>query len=346
MPAFSKASENNPIIIVQETFGSGMNRFSGRKCVIWALITGGIAFLILAGLSSCSGPILGESAPPVQVAIPALPAQYEDLPGFQRITWWDGAAIQQRRVAITSSEAAEIAISLEIAPRGAALVVICAEAELEPAPGVTVRLSPYGGWASPTFGATTLRRERGELAAVLLRLAERGLDPSLVNVERLARRVVAECGTEGTRLLDTERLSRALGSGEMRSSEVDALAPIRWEFRREGDATEVWLTDEPAAAELTLTPAGGYVAGAIELAPRELRRFWREAGAADGVATAQGAAGAARVVTLLTVAADEDDHVTAVLTHYVVDELVRDGDHLDDLLAVQKLSDPLVGGGQ
>jgi|GEM_PF-2583353 len=311
-------------------------------------IIGAVAVSFVVEVASCSGVIPGGSVSAVYVAVPALPAAYDAVPGVWNMAWWDGTAIQQRRVAITSPEAAETAISLEIAPRGAALVVICAEAELEPAPGVTVRLSPYGGWASPAAGATTLRRERGELAAVLLRLAERGLDPSLLNVERLARRVVVECGLEGTRLLDTERLARALGSGEMRSSEVDASAPIRWEFRREGDATEVWLTDEPAAPELTLTPAGGFVAAAIELAPRELRRFWRAAGAADGVATAQGgappaegtnnaqgAAGAARVVTLLTVAADEDDHVTAVLTHHVVDELVRDGDHLDDLLAVQ-----------
>lgn len=253
------------------------------------------------------------------VELPILPVEYGDQSGEWQIEWWDGSTIRRRRATLDSTT-----VTLEGTESGAALVVVALTPTLQPGPGLSVPLAPYGAWGAPGDRACFPRRSRGELAMVMLRLADRGLEPALLNVERLDSLVLIRCGIDGTRYLDQERLLQALGAGEMRSFDVDTVDTLLWEFRREGEVAQIWLSDEPTAPTLTLTPAAGYVAGAIVLMPGELRQFWRVEDAAGMAAIAH-----------LVVAADESDHVTAVLTHHVIDELVRDRNYLDDLLALE-----------
>jgi hypothetical protein len=272
-----------------------------------------LAMTVALCLGACTVPFQREE---VSVAVPALPVQYDSQPVTWHIEYWDGTA----RNAIThrASDRGDAA-SLSIA--GASLVVVAALPVVEVASGVIVPLAPYGALITADDRRATLRRDHGEIAQVLLSLARRGLDPSLVNIERLAARAAIVCSERGTRCLDTGRLASALAAGEMSVHDV-ALTESTWcEIRDIAANAGTWLTDEPLHPLVEMVVAGDYCYGVIEVALGSVRRIWR---VRDGA------------VELCTIAVDTQGRVEELRTYHVVDELVGNRDHFHDLRSVDQ----------
>ncbi len=233
----------------------------------------------------------------ISTVLPELAPDYQALSLDWEISWWDGSSVRQRLVDADDSV-------VELPVGRAALAVVVARPVVDI--GVRIPLAPYGGWATPRGDSVALTRHCGELGEILLGLAQRGLDPALVNVERLLALILRECASTTTRYLDTTRISAALFAREMRASDVCCRDGEVWELRRQCALPELWLSDDPAAIPVTSVRAGEVSVAALPVISGEVQRYWTIDEAENSIA-------------LLTLATDHDGRVTALLTNHVVD---------------------------
>ncbi|WP_018527647.1 hypothetical protein [Alkalispirochaeta alkalica] len=214
----------------------------------------------------------------VSLRIPALPPWYESGDILWRLSWWDGRSISHREIFV-SSEDGSASLAVPLSGAGAILPVVTATPVLGPDQGL--ELASFGGWLLPGDDRVLLDRHRGEISLVLLDLARQGLDPALVNVERLEA-LVRERLPRYPRRLDRVRLTDALGAQRMHSHHVaKRWAPmyqvrlLRESSRGEGWQARPWITDDPAEPPLVPAPAGEYELFSLGVLPGEVRHLWR-----------------------------------------------------------------------
>lgn len=237
--------------------------------------------------------VVGSCAVPgmsVAVMIPRLPRDY--CPDQWHVRWWDGATVRQLVLASNSCGEEMEALSLGLDRSGAILPVVI----MKPVGGPhgTIPLAPYGGWPAHEDGVVRPDRHGGELASVLLAVAEAGIDPSLINVTRLDSLFRSRIDTHPRRL-DTVRLVSALAGRSMGSYHVSergaTLHQIRLPLPPEvivhdddpdpdetlpPDYTPVpWLSDDTAEPSYRPAPAGAYELFSVPVLNGEVRRLWR-----------------------------------------------------------------------
>ncbi|SIQ57677.1 hypothetical protein SAMN05920897_11121 [Alkalispirochaeta americana] len=240
--------------------------------------------LILAGffLAGCSD-FLERG---VLLQLPDLPAHYESGEVLWRISWWDGRRVRKKEVAVSSGNRSSRLV-LPLSKGGALLPVVTVTPVLGPGQGV--ELAPFGGWLLPGDARVLPDRHCGEISLVLLGLAREGLDPALVNVERLEG-LVRERLPRYPRRLDRVRLAAALAEQRMHSHHVaKRWAPmyqirLPWESPETEWAARPWITDDPAEPPLVPAPAGVYELFSLGVLPGEVRHLWR-AGSTEGRGT-------------------------------------------------------------
>lgn len=216
--------------------------------------------------------------------LPAVPGWEAEALAWD-LAWWTGGSVERLETAPLPADSTQ-AICLAVEEAWLAVVVGRPIAVTSPATaaspnGAPGYLAPAGWWgpgrAAPGGVATgapsseaTLNFADGPLAAVLLDLARGGVDPALINVERLAAAVV-ELNLADPTDLDTERLRAALAGGATRIFDVR---------RRDRSPVTVhapgvpWRGDSPGAP-----PNGGVdPVATISLAPGERRTVYGPAG--------------------------------------------------------------------
>lgn len=238
--------------------------------------------LLAAVLSGCDLSVERSIA----VTIPALPGVYGEGDAVWTMRWWDGVALREVEVAVAANAIPEgrspddpsfagsgtACVSLPLASSGAEVVVATAVATV--APGI--RLMPYGGWIRAPGDSVTLTRELGVAAEVILQLAAAGVDPGLINVERLAEEVTEECGDDPA-TLDRERLAEALGTLEMRRYAIRRRERRECEISLPGDVPSDWISDDPSHPVMEGVVAAERCYWLVPVAAGEVRYLHRPA---------------------------------------------------------------------
>jgi hypothetical protein len=214
----------------------------------------------------------------IAVTIPAVPRAYGEEDIVWTVRWWDGVALREVEVAVPANALPEgrspdaSSLSLPLASSGAEVVVVTAVATVEPG----IRLMPYGGWVRAPGDSVTPTRELGVAAGVLLQLAAAGIDPALINVERLAEEVTEECGDDPA-TLDRERLVEALGTLEMRRYAIRRRERRECEISLPGDVPLDWISDDPSHPVIEGVVAAGRCYWLVPVAEGEVRYLRRPA---------------------------------------------------------------------
>jgi hypothetical protein len=210
------------------------------------------ALLLATVLPGCD--LSGNAA--ITVTIPPLPGVYARGTVVWTVRWWDGATLREIETATSRGgddaiagaaagsslgDGGGVTLSLPLSSAGAEVVIVTAEARVEPG----IPLKPYGGWARAPVDSVVPTRALGVTAEVLLQLAAAGIDPSLINVERLAAEVVEECGDDPA-ALDRERLVEALGTLEMRRYAIRRRERRGCEISLPGEVPTPWISDDPS----------------------------------------------------------------------------------------------------
>ncbi|MDA3950498.1 MAG: hypothetical protein PF508_14945, partial [Spirochaeta sp.] len=295
--------------------------------------------------TGCGTVLLPEAVTPpetVDVEIPPLPAAYAGWAVEWAVTWWDGGRTHTQTVNTVAEE--PVSISLQRSPDGAEIVLVSAVPRI---PAVDVRLRPYGGWVYPPAVRCSLSLHAGALARALIRTAQDGLDPALVNVARIQEGIEEELSA-GARRIDRDRLEEGLRSLAFRRYhirpldesplEVRALAsdyPASGDADEHGDRALRWITDDPANPRVDAIVAGEYLVWAPKVAPGTTRSMWRVEPAHQSLQK-------------MTLSRSTQGHGSyhiftvspAALFHDEVNQLVRHGDHLDHRLAVEEFTNP------
>ena len=248
-----------------------LKRFCRRQATVGFMATawGVLAVLTPTGCTWMGPAGAGRS---VTVVVPAVHPDYRSEPSEWRITWWDGARVTHTDV----RQIAPFTVDLPLDRHGAEVVAVKAVGHITVA-GRILALQPVGGWAAAPASTVSLGSEVGSLMEVVLDVAERGLDPALVNLARLADTVIQEVG-DSPAALDRSRLLAALGSGDV----------SRYDIRRRDRPVCVvkvideheglpWLGDEPETGMRRGVAAGVYRHWTVPVANGEVRRWWRRA---------------------------------------------------------------------
>ena len=187
-------------------------------------------------------------------------------------------------------------VVLPLSSGGVLLPVVAAVPRVQIGPGIP--LAPFGGWPQGEAAEIFPKRERGEIALTLLSLAASGLDPALVNTDRLAIVAASGVGAPGRmRTLDTRRLEEALRERSMRVSRVAFLPAPLWAVRTPVEALPPggnrWFSDEPGQPVYQGQPAGEYSIFSVPVMAGEVRRLWqqREDGGWDVLVVARNTGG-------------------------------------------------------
>ncbi|MFP4212260.1 MAG: hypothetical protein ACLFR8_13535 [Alkalispirochaeta sp.] len=231
-------------------------------------------------MSGCTGSLLPDRGiPPSSIAmsIPALPDEY-GTPGVEwRIRWWDGQRVDTTTV--RSEKNGTVRFDATIAESGAEVIVVSAVPTVVSA-GVTLR--SLGGWVRPPGREISLRLEAGVLADVVLDVCRDGLDPSLVNLERMQETIEREY-RYGARRIDRTRLEEGLRSTEFRTYHIrpaeDAILEVRILDEESVDTGPEpgapWFTDDQSAPVCPVVEAGAYLIWGFPITPGTVRHAWR-----------------------------------------------------------------------
>ena len=242
-----------------------------------------VAFCLVIGCS-VPGSLAGEPET-IAVEIPSLPEIYHPLEVAWQIRWWDGTAVQSRTMAVQGAGETR-SLTLPLAREGAELVVV--EATAYPVGGGV--LAPLGAWGAAPRRRFTPDADFGRAASAVLQVAHRGLDPALINMERLHRTVLEECQDQ-PETLDHDRLVAALGSGEMTRYAIRRRQRPGCEVSLPAPVDDTWISHDTSERQIEGVWAGDQCYWMIPVAAGEVRHLW------------QGPAG-----RLLTVGRDRDGH--------------------------------------
>lgn len=230
------------------------------------------AAVVLAVLLAACG-VPGQT---VSVNLPDIPGHYRPYVTHLIVRWWDGEHVQKRIFGIESRE-----LHLPISAAGAAIPVVW----VTPlgGPSGTIRFEPYGGWSGRPGETIRLDRYGGAVARIVVTLAAHGIDPALINLDRLRALVRARLPAT-PRILDSTRLQTALARREMRSYHVSSLRAPAYQVRlpETGREPEPWVTDDMWDHPITPAPAGPYELFSVPVMAGEVRRLWRPAPGRDG----------------------------------------------------------------
>jgi hypothetical protein len=240
-----------------------------------------LATVVLAAVIASGCDLLGD--PAVSVTVPPLPTAYGGEAIEWTVRWWDGAGIRETEIVAPENHAdvmiplaaggtptATLNVELPLSAAGAEAVVVTAEGRISPG----IRLKPYGGWCRSPDDRIAPIRELGVAAEVLLQLAAAGIDPALINVERLAREVAEECGDDPA-TLDRERLVEALGTSEMRRYAIRRRDRPACEVSLPGEVPANWITDDPTDPVIEGVVAAGRCYWVVPVATGEVRYLRR-----------------------------------------------------------------------
>lgn len=188
------------------------------------------------------------------------------------VRWWDGDAVREKEWG-TGREAVPSTLILPLDSGGAIRPVAVLVPRAGPAGDIP--LAPVGGWLRE--GETTIHPDRhgGEIGEVLLALAAKGMDPALINVERLDQLIRSRL-SRNPRRLDRARLVTALARREMRSYHVSERSIVLHQVRLLlPDRTVPWISDDPGENPYQPAPAGAYELFSVPVMEGEVRRLWR-----------------------------------------------------------------------
>lgn len=200
---------------------NSLPRGRGRRCR--ARVARRVGIMVLVAFVAFTGACALPSAR-VTYRLPSTAAIYPSVPVSWDVSVWDGHRTARQRV---EPDAAGDAIVLA---HESAMVVIGAHGWAALPDGREIALGWAGGWLrAARFGgplapdlAIELSFEHGATARVLLDCALAGLDPALVNAERLDALVRRRSGARPD-LLDHAGLVSALAGGTMASYAVTML---------------------------------------------------------------------------------------------------------------------------
>lgn len=271
-----------------------------------AAISGGCAFF--APPERTVAVLLPETAPHTAYATAWRGVEY----GYE-LSWYDGTCVQSQSLQGDRDLASGTHAVLPVTAGASDTVVVVAQPWITTPAGVRITLPSLGaersggaaggggttgggaaGGAGTTgvggLGALVLRRPLGEAYRVILAAASAGLDPRLINLERIAatlteRRYWPQPEVVPLRgAFDAVRFAEALEDAtinryDLRFAELEVVTyrELRWEDDP-AEAQLTWITDEPNDALLRGVIAGEYVVWSIPLIPDIPRYLWRPRG--------------------------------------------------------------------
>jgi len=231
---------------------------------------------VVWGCTGCTGSLVPEAvrAPAaIVVTIPPLPGEYAGMEVVWTVRWWDGSGVAE--TVVTAGSGKEVRLDAAISAAGAEVIVVSAEPTLI-SPGVTLR--PFGGWARAPAYEIALEGAKGVLADVVLDVSCDGLDPSLVNLERMQEAIEREY-RYGARRIDRTRLEEGLRSTEFRTYHIrpaeTAILEVRISAGSMNGSSAPWITDDQNEPLCPAVPAGAYTVWAFPIVPGTVRHAWR-----------------------------------------------------------------------
>jgi hypothetical protein len=186
-----------------------------------------------------------------------------------RIRWWDGETVQTRMMPVRRA-GASVSVALPLARGGAEVVVV--EATAVPVGGGS--LAPLGAWGAAPGQRITLDAGFGRAASAVLQVAHRGLDPGLINLERLEQTVLEECDDQ-PESLDYEKLVAALGSGEMTRYSIRRRRRPGCEVSLPAPVDDTWISHDPTEEVIHGVWADDRCYWVIPVAEGEVRHLWQ-----------------------------------------------------------------------
>ena len=265
----------------------------------------GVFAVVLVGVTfSCRSPFIATAD--IVVGVAPLSDTYHELAVGWEVRWWDGNSVRSRTL---HPEAARLPreLTIETTAAGAEVVVVAAHAVpyLDGAneDGI-VRMKSAGAWTAHPRRGLDLSFAMGPLAETLLDAAERGLDPALVNIERLEGEVRRVSGGDPSSL-DRDRLFTALLAGEITRYDVSRIERPEVVIRLGSDRAGAWHSDDIHDAAAEGVVAEGSVYWTIAVGVGEVRRYWRSIGATPELAAA---ASSDRYWEIITVRRASDGH--------------------------------------
>jgi hypothetical protein len=272
-----------------------------------AAVSGGCAFF--APPERMVAVHLPETAPHTAYAAAWRGVEY----GYE-LSWYDGTRVQSQSLQGDGDLIPGHHVVLPVTAGASDTVVVVAQPWITTPTGVRITLPSLGaersggaaGGGGTTggggaaggggSGALVLRRPLGEAYRVILSAASAGLDPRLLNLERIAatlaeRRYWPQSDVVPLRgAFDAVRFAEALEDATIdrydlrfAESEVVTYRELRWEDDPT-DAQLIWITDEPNDALLHGVVAGEYVVWSIPVIPDIPRYLWRPRGTGSGTA--------------------------------------------------------------
>lgn len=294
--------------------------------MVWKRMAGVVLVATLSGLGgACAHPARpGQDELSISVEHSGLPETYAPMVVVWHITWWDGATVKMKT--LPEQRAVDpVRTTLPLHRSGAEVIVVQATAEATR--GGT--LAPLGVWGAPPQSRLTLGPPLGRAAEAVLHAARRGLDPALINLERLQRTILEECEGE-PETLDQQRLLEGLGGGDMTRYAVRRRARPGCEISLpasefvSASGSDAWISHDPTEEIIDGVWADDRCYWVIPVAQGEVRHLWQwvspnqanRAAAADP-ATPDAAAGttdSAPAARLLTVGRDHHGHAFWVIS--------------------------------
>jgi hypothetical protein len=242
--------------------------------------------LCMVTLAGCHGAVIPEpveAGREIEIVLPALSdyfvATEPTSPAVLEwhLQWWNGREVKGRILSDRNPEK-DHTVTFRVAGTGAYLFVVCAAPILMPQ---GIALGGYGGWGYPPDRRCVLTLDRGCLSRTALRVAEDGLSPELINLERI-QEAIDGVYAGGAEAIDAGRLEEGLRGLAFRQYHVRPLSRPVLEVRRlkegddqEGDAGRVWFTDDQRVPRSEAVVAGDYLVWSVPVAPGETRKFWR-----------------------------------------------------------------------
>lgn len=240
--------------------------------------TGPALVVVCACVCLCTGGLAGSCAlvsalhtggHEITVEISRLPEAYEAMDVVWDLTWWDGTTVETSTLPGQYARDPLVA-TLELSRQGAEVVVV--QATARPARGG--RLTPLGGWAAPPQSRVALEPAFGRAAEAVLQVARRGLDPALINLERLQRTVCEECRDQ-PETLDQERLIAALGSGEVTRYAIRRRVRPGCEISLPSPENAVWISNDITEERIEGVWADNRCYWLVPVAEGEVRHLWQ-----------------------------------------------------------------------
>ena len=206
----------------------------------------------------------------VGVVLPPLPRVYLPFVSHWRLSWWDGREVRAEAIDF-SAHTAEIKLDYQ----GSEIVVVHLQPVVDLV-GMEIKLDQWGWWSRDPGGIVAPLPAEGVVAGILLRCAERGIDPALVNVERLSQRL-ALTGRNELKVVDGEHLFGEIMRGELSYYGLRELDRPACTVELAGDEGRAeWISDSVWEGVQPPVVADQVYFWRVEVSRGGVRYWWRE----------------------------------------------------------------------